>query len=638
MTSVNPLNPLDYFDTTKLSEEYDFDGNGKVDIADYNYAIKTLEDEDPNNNVKFTKAQLDAAFSDILKNAGNVETVTAENAETIGNEIVAAIESGSNNPANAKKLNELQIMGKNLTKYIKQSADVAKFLHAKMQELKTELEDLEAKKKAEQIKYQSKENLVEEKKEALAAKIAAAAVESDNIAKDGEQRAKRITKQCIEKYKNGEYPNRNLADVISSNLAADGGFNTSKLNGILNSADSLGTEIKNLCSDIDSLVAGIKSITEEYNSKNTEYNNTTDLRNRVLNAANTASEQYQAGYQKRLSLREEIINKYKDTKDGIKRLTDFLDQGEMDDMPYADAWAILTTAFTDCGIGFDKSTGTMVVPYGNVYTAFIDAISKNYGVNVERIDEGFEDEETPPAPSIVRPSLSKGDPMSFNVGDIEYSFINDNNNDGKFNDASEFLGAAKGWDEMKAFDTDGDGIIQGEELKKLNMVALDKKTGQYTFTTAADSGITKIDLSSYRLINQKSQNNDVKIGSFSVEINGLTIQAIQSDDTERNLANNYSTLFGAEITDLSDSYKENPFMEEFVETTNTSNVVHSTTSNIERAKDETDVTVKSAKQRTNSQISEDAEDGVKEKNNADEEEKAEQKKAEEKEKLKKQKE
>ena len=634
MTEVNPINPLDYFGTTELGTEYDFDHNGKVDIADYNYAIRTLEDEDPNNDVRFTKAQLDNAFEDLLKNAGTVETVTAGNAATIGNDIIAAINSGLNNPANATTLNQLQNMGKNLTKYIRQSAEVVQFLQAKIAELKTELDELDARKQAEEVRYEANANAVETKKEELASQMAAAVRESQSLSEEGEARVRQITATCVQEYKEGRHPDQNLGSLIESRLRSDN-FDTSRLRSILNSAESTEHAINSLCSDLDTLTESIRGITAEYNAKNQEHNDTVTLRGNVLAASARASEQYQSGYAKRTALRQALVDEYKVTGNGnvtsdnpqLAKLANFLEQGKLEEMPYADAWYVLKNAFGQCGITFNDQTGVISVPYGHdtaaarIYNTLIQDIRDNYGVTASRREEetGYDDPDEPGEPIITR-----SDPMSFNVGDIEYSFINDNNNDGKFNDASEFLGAAKGWEEMKAFDTDGDGIIKGEELKKLNMVALNKKTGQYTFSTAADSGITQIDLNSYRQLNQQSENNDIKIGSFSVVMNGVTIQATQSDDTAKNLANNYSTLYGSEITDLSDTYKENPFMEEFVERVDTSHEKSAASFSVKQTTDQTSQTVSSAKHRAEAATDKEIADGVRSKEKADTQKQAQQ--------------
>jgi len=173
-------------------------------------------------------------------------------------------------------------------------------------------------------------------------------------------------------------------------------------------------------------------------------------------------------------------------------------------------------------------------------------------------DVTFETEE--PTPETTSKCC---DPMSFTKDNIKYDFIQDRDNDGVFDDATEFLGAKNGWDEMKAYDTDGDGTIKGDELKDLKMVGVDQKTGKYTFTTAAEAGVTSIDLSTYSADGSTKKTGDTLEGTFKVNIGGEEVAAEQTTDTEINLQNKYGELFGKDIKDYNETYETNPFQSAF---------------------------------------------------------------------------
>ena len=139
MTSINPI---DYFNTTQLPEQYDFNKDGKIDISDYNYAVTTLQDTDPDNDVAFKKDELDKVFATIIQDAmdENDQSIDEQNAKEQADTIIAVMKNGTLSPDNATSLTNLQLIGKNLTKYIKQSADIAKVLAKLIEEKEAELE------------------------------------------------------------------------------------------------------------------------------------------------------------------------------------------------------------------------------------------------------------------------------------------------------------------------------------------------------------------------------------------------------------------------------------------------------------------------------------------------------------------
>ena len=258
------------------------------------------------------------------------------------------------------------------------------------------------------------------------------------------------------------------------------------------------------------------------------------------------------------------------------------------------------------GISYNNNTGAISIPKGHnagakaIYDALADALNRNYKNLISRYDdEGFEDDDQPAAGGVT--TIARTDPISFTNGDIKYDFIKDKNNNGVLDNATEFLGAAKGWEEMKAYDKNGDGVISGDELKDITLTATNQTNGQFTFVSAEEAGIKSIDLNSFKELNQKEVNKDITVGTFEIQMkNGQVIEGKQTNDTDRNIANTYSTMFGTKIEDRSNAYDDNPFMEEFIETTDTNYVNASTEQNITKTQSESDSLLAFGKSRVNS--------------------------------------
>lgn len=600
--SVNAVGSGDYFSTSGLPEKYDFNKDGKVDISDYNLAAEALAEEDTETYEGLTKTELDTVFDSLIKSSA-AGKVTEDNAMATAQEIIDNINSGIIDPKNATTLNNLQDIGKTLSSYIEKCATLKQILATKLEKAKQELDDLEEEKNVREAEYADKEAEVDAKSAELSSKMIYALNEASRLSQDQETRADVIIKQCVKDYKDGKYPATTLTELIATQLGKTGdGYRVSALRALLDGNSDMAKEIKSICSDIDTLVGDIKGINERYNSKNTEYNNILTTRNGIIEASTKASQLYQTGYQQRIDMRKAIHDKYYVEGNGgvtakneqIQKLNDFLTNKELDKMPFADAWEILSTTFDNCRIKFGDD-GSLKVPKGhdatakNVFNELVDALERNYGINVTQYDE--EEFQTGGDGGGVTEitGVKRTDPISFNVGDVKYEFISDNNNNGKFDDASEFLGANRGWSEMKTFDTDGDGKVSGDELKELKLVQVNQKNGQYTFMTAEDAGIESIDLSSYKHINKTELNNNVTVGSFNISMDsGQVIKGVQTEDTMKNMQNTYSNLFESDIADLSETYEENPFMEDFVERVNTQLVADNAEQDVKKNALETD--------------------------------------------------
>ncbi len=643
--SVNGIGAGNYFSdaVAGIDTKFDVNKDGKVDMTDYQVATELLSSEDTASTVAFTKADLDTAFENLIGTEENEidETKANELAEALVKEVTL----DENNPSTAETFNDLQKIGASLTKFIKRCADISKILDEQAAELNAKMEELEEEKAQKNEEYKQKENLVNSKKDEMSEKLAQAARKSDATAEEVEKNTKATIDKVVEDYKNGEYPDKNLSEVIAAQLGSTEGIDTAAVDAIFDEASTIGAEIKAICSEIESIVADIRDVTQRYNETNDLRNTTVNNKTAVLEASQQASVQYQNGYTVRQEMREAMIEKYSaDTQEEqLEKLNEFIDSGEMDNMPYADVYQVMKGAFTNCGLTFNGDSihlGTTASaaasgdPMAVTHTKLQTELTKRYGSgatgtgdsDTDSDGEGYEDtsspsscvtsRETPPPSSSS--SSSSCDPISFENGNIKYEFITDKNGNGTFDNAQEFLGAEDGWNEMIAHDDNGDGIIAGDELDDMQLVAIDQTTGKFNFVSAKEAGIDSINLADYEAKNETLINNDVLAGTFKVKMtDGEVIDGTQTYDTQQNLNNKYGNIFGTEIKDMTESYENKAAMEEFVETTNTKQLISKTASSKQVTADLAYSKVSAAWASANEKISEESSQAVKDKKKAD---------------------
>ena len=463
MTSINPI---DYFKTVEMDAKYDFNKDGTVDAQDYSVGYMYITDDDETNDINFTTEQLDQAFATLLSSANlDIPETKPDKANERAAVIITEIDSGKYNPANVATLNELQTVGLKLSSYIKESANIAKMLEGQIPVLQTQLDALQEEKEEKEREYDDVAQEVQTLTEELQDNIERELTKVEVQAQARKQESDRIIANCVEDYKNGEYPGEDLQAVIIRKLHTVGGWSTSKLSQYCATANNT---ISSKCDKLEELVNGIRDISQRFNNTTELMNLTKTNRNNVLQAANRASQQYQLGYTKRLELRKELVTAYKvDQTAGVDPYTsanaqvlslgNFLNNKELDNMPFADAIAVMfgydyvengktvhvDGAFTGCGVSYDKETGVLKVPKGhdgsatNIYNALVIAFQENYGLEANRFDI-YEPEPPGPGPTPVRT-----DPISFTKGDTTYDFIHDRDGDGTFDNANEFLGAEK---------------------------------------------------------------------------------------------------------------------------------------------------------------------------------------------------
>ena len=156
------------------------------------------------------------------------------------------------------------------------------------------------------------------------------------------------------------------------------------------------------------------------------------------------------------------------------------------------------------------------------------------------------------------------DPIGFTMGEgadqVKYDFIVD---DGAFDSTSDFLGAEDQWAEMQALDTDGDKIVTAAELEAGNIKAVktDAEGNQSVVSIAEELGEDfSIDLASYTEGGSHSavqagtdHDNDGTVdqellGTFSMNVNGQSVQGYNTLDDTDWLAQNYGLSAAASET------------------------------------------------------------------------------------------
>ncbi|MCR4881323.1 MAG: hypothetical protein K6A44_05160 [bacterium] len=183
---------------------------------------------------------------------------------------------------------------------------------------------------------------------------------------------------------------------------------------------------------------------------------------------------------------------------------------------------------------------------------------KAFGIDKKKLDEAFT--------QFISETSSQDDnaAIAFQNGENVYHFYEDRDNNGVLDDKSELLGAKSGWDELKAYDLDGDGKIDGDELNNLRVLKINSATGEYEFMTAKDAGISEIDLTSLAGLNAQSIEKNLSQMSLDIKmLDGSVLSAIQNEEVLKTIEE-YSSVFGAKITDYDGMPDDLSYMENFV--------------------------------------------------------------------------
>ena len=260
---------------------------------------------------------------------------------------------------------------------------------------------------------------------------------------------------------------------------------------------------------------------------------------------------------------------------------DILTQMYKNGFTFKEAMCVVMDKFKDCGIEYKYEDGEQT--NGRNYSMVKDSsISKGlYGKIASEIKQywnvGSTDITTSSSDKIGT-TPEPGDPITFRQGNTMYTFVNAN--DGKFDYNSEsdndLLGSKNGIQDLKDFDLDENDVIEGDELKNLTLMVNKqdesvgtqadvkkyrdgsdyKGRGAYTnavdfnvsYTTAADLGITKIDLNTIQKgpgeVNSVAH-KDV-LNTFEIETDGKQldskITAQQTNDQKEYLKTFYDQI------------------------------------------------------------------------------------------------
>ncbi|MDD3593928.1 MAG: hypothetical protein PHX18_04805 [Candidatus Gastranaerophilales bacterium] len=579
---------------------YDFNKDGKVTYDDYEYAVEqkiTLTTDEVN---AFDTLKLNEIVNQIEEDNGEIETAIVNEEKALK---FAQNLSTPPNTDDAKTLNELQLIAANLSAYIKNCAQSIKYLESVNVDLKADLNKIENELNIAKEQYEAKTVELAQYQSELTRELQKALTISEEETDAMNARSKNAIDKAISDYKDGNYPNQDLQAVITAKLS-NIGIDKTLINAAFSNADSASSNIRRCVAGIETITYNIKTANVEYNSVNTKYNANVTSVNSLLSASRKAADSFQNGFTVRQNLRQTLINTYYTAPTGsdpastsnaqVQMLSEFLNNKELDNMPLSDAKVLLPQLFGSC-VAYNENTNTFSIPKGhdsaaNIFNALVVSLN-NYNTNVAFIDELTGEEEGEEV------GTTRTDPIGFTYNNTQYEFIADKNNDGKFNNASEFLGAEDGWNEMIAYDADGNGLIEGEELKQLKLLGI-SADGKYSFTSADKAGIDKIDLNSYNKISEEQINNNILEGTYTLSINGEDVDGIQTFDTAKNLENTFANVFDKTITDKTENYVENPFMEEFVEKVNTRSVLAKTETNKTQNEDTINANVAKAEEKT----------------------------------------
>ena len=134
------------------------------------------------------------------------------------------------------------------------------------------------------------------------------------------------------------------------------------------------------------------------------------------------------------------------------------------------------------------------------------------------------------------------DPIGFTDGDTRFDFFVDKDDNSDITNEKEFLGAENGFDEVKALDTDNDGIVSKQELEEGNIkVVQTNADGTQEIKNVADvlKDGDSIDLNSYEKVGADIGNGNTLQGTFDMNVDGKTLEGYQTLDNINWLDENY---------------------------------------------------------------------------------------------------
>lgn len=116
---------------------------------------------------------------------------------------------------------------------------------------------------------------------------------------------------------------------------------------------------------------------------------------------------------------------------------------------------------------------------------------------------------------------------------VRYDFFMDKDGNDKLSNENEFLGAENGFNEMAAFDKDGNGTVDLEEMAQAGVkVVVTYPSGNQKIQDIKDAFPDGLDvgLDSYKKSNTKMDNGNTLLGTFDVNFGGNKIEGYQTLD------------------------------------------------------------------------------------------------------------
>ena len=326
----------------------------------------------------------------------------------------------------------------------------------------------------------------------------------------------------------------------------------------------------------------------------------------------------EAVYSKLNALATSGVQKTADSVDSgnIEKLQEFglnsLDKMYKAGFTFKEAMYVMSKAFPNSGIDYDLSNQTSERNYQIVQdTAETGTLYKDIAAKILDYWNVGAGSSTEDGDGTIETSRGHYDPITFQDGNITYSFITDRDDNGKFDytdgNNNDLLGSKDGISELLAFDYNNDGVIDANDVDEDGTKALDKLTlisnnqiesvgengsadvdgykdgsnykgkGAYTnsvdfdvsYTSASQAGITNIDLRAIKESGNINGEDNVNegfsdingsniINQFTITKNGEEIIANETLNTEDNLE-----VFYGQIADKAGNISSNISSEQF---------------------------------------------------------------------------
>ena len=354
----------------------------------------------------------------------------------------------------------------------------------------------------------------------------------------------------IEKYKNTSRPQTQGVDSYSMNNDQLASFSDALNNGLIEDMEKSGFTKKEMLDSIKEIFPSIGISHGDDGTAVVPYGHGKDAQ-KVFTQFLKSFNQIEGGTPRDDLQVAEMDKAIKNDK--------IITEMKNNDFSWKETAYTLTRLWPGGGIGYNLGEKEVTLPIGDdkskgTYDALEEEIKKNYpDVKINRGDVDNDQNVT---------DTDRRDPVGFHVGDNSYEFAIDRNQDGVLNDFTEMVGAngVDGMEEMKLFDTDGDGILKGDELKNVLLLNTEHTNRDYEFLTAEQLGIESIDLNSFT---QKTQsrgegvegqedfiniNNSLITGTFDVKMkDGSSAEGYQKYVTEDYMEAVYNPILGENV-------------------------------------------------------------------------------------------